>query len=120
MIARLYKNFYTRVRTNCGTTDQIPILKGVKQGDISSAVLFCIIHLVILSATFEGLDYGVKIGGEEYTNAAYADDVALITKFKTEMNEILERLCVQSKLFRLSVNVATIRKTVFVKLMVFH
>jgi len=80
LIARLYENSSTRVRTSIGTTNLIKLLKGVKQGDIASAILFCICVMVILSKVYENHEYGFKVGGEIYPDISYADDIALITK----------------------------------------
>ena len=45
LLAKIYENAKSRVRTNFGTTNTSRLLKGVRQGDISSAILFYIFYL---------------------------------------------------------------------------
>ena len=63
LLRTLYSNSKVYVRTEIGTTEHIDILKGVKQGDLLSALLFCIALKVVLEETFNGINFGVKIGG---------------------------------------------------------
>ena len=105
LLAKLYEQSKTRVRTGIGLTEIIDLLKGVKQGDVASAILFCIVLMVILLKTFEGLDFGISIGGSTHSDEAYADDVALITESTMEMNIVLERLRHFAAEFGLSVNI---------------
>ena len=92
LLAKLYERSRTRVRTDVGLTELIDLLRGVKQGDIASAILFCLALMVILLRTFEGYEGGISIGGTTHTDEAYADDVGLITDNTAQMNYILERL----------------------------
>ena len=48
LLAKLYENAKSKVRTNFGKTNLFRLLKGVRQRDILSAILFCIILLAIL------------------------------------------------------------------------
>ncbi len=48
--------------------------------------------MIILIETFNGLDSGIRIGGETYTDEGYADDVGLMTNSIAEMNIVLDRL----------------------------
>ena len=38
LLAKIYENAKSKVRTNFGKTNLSPVLKGVRQGDISSAI----------------------------------------------------------------------------------
>lgn len=106
LLANLYEHSVSRIRTDVGTTRVIRILRGVKQGDLASAVLFCIILFIILLDTFEGLDYGIRLGGEIMTDKGYADDVGLMTETAEQMNFVLERLHIAAKNYGLSINIA--------------
>jgi len=106
LLAAIYDNATTKVRTCLGTTELIKLLKGVRQGDILSALLFCIVLTVILTATFEDTEYGVKISGLLLTYIAFADDIALVTYTVTEMNEVLRNLKFHSEVFGLSINIS--------------
>ena len=72
LLAKLYENSTTRVRTHLGNTDIIYLRKGVKQGDFPSAVFFCVILLVILLYVFEYLDFGFSLGGQTFSDVDYA------------------------------------------------
>ena len=104
LLARLYDNSKTRIRTDLGTTREIKILRGVKQGDLASAILFCIVLSVILFETFDGLDFGIKLGGESMTDEDYADDIGLMTITIDQMNIILDRLYKSAKKYGLQIN----------------
>ena len=48
LLAKICENVKSKVRTNFGKTNLLHLLKGVRQRDILSAILFCIILLAIL------------------------------------------------------------------------
>ena len=61
-------------------------MDGVKQGDLASAVLFCIaLMMVILIITFKDFESGVSVGGE--------------------MLSVISKLAVNSKYFGQSINI---------------
>ena len=105
LLRTLYSDSKAFVRTEIGATEAIDILKGVKQGDLLSALLFCIALKVILEETFEGIDFGIKIGGNLENEKDYADDIALITATTDQMNTLLDRLHRNALAFGLSINV---------------
>lgn len=106
LLAAIYENATTKIRTCLGTTDLIKLLKGVRQGDILSALLFCIVLLVILATTFDDTEMGIKLAGLLLTYIAFADDLALVTYSVTEMNEVLQNLQFHSQVFGLSINIS--------------
>ena len=98
---------YTRIKEDLiDTTNLFQLLKGVRQGDISSAILFCIILLAILIFVFDNIEYGFKIAGMILSYIAFADDLALITYTALEINILLERSRIQSENFGLSINIS--------------
>ena len=105
LLRTLYSDSKAFVRTEIGATEAIDILKGVKQGDLLSALLFCIALKVILEETFDGIDFGIKIGGNLENEKDYADDIALITTTTDQMNTLLDRLHRNALAFGLSINV---------------
>ena len=56
LLARIYENAKSKGRTNFGTTDLFLLLKGVRQRDISSAILFCVILLAILIFVYDDIE----------------------------------------------------------------
>jgi hypothetical protein len=105
LIALLYENAKTRVRTDVGTTPLISLLRGVKQGDLPSAIMFCITLMVTLLHTFEEQHCGITIGGVEHTDESYADDIGIITETAEQMNIIIKRLKHFATVFGLSINI---------------
>ena len=106
LLAKIYEKAKSKVRTNFGTTNLFGLLKGVRQGDISSAILFCILLLAISIFVYDDIEYGFKIAGMILSYIAFADDLALITYTALEMNILLERLITQSEHFGLSTNIS--------------
>ena len=106
IISMIYDNSKAQIRTDIGTTEQIPLLKGVKQGDTLSALLFCIALKVIMERTIEPDDKCISIGGIKHSNGAYADDLGVIGASITELNNILNRLKINSAEFGLNINLS--------------
>ena len=89
---KAYKGSKARITTDIGETRWIDILRGVKQGDVMSALLFCIAIGLITSKSSEGNKYGIPIGKRIWPDLGYADDLAIIAKSKAELIETLEKL----------------------------
>ena len=72
------------VRMDNQVSEEIPILKGVRQGDPISPKLFAaIIQVVCKSAQLE--EKGINIDGETLSEQIFADDVALPTEDVKDM-----------------------------------
>ena len=65
------------IKTDIGVSRQIKILKGVKQGDVLSALLFCIVISAIILKSETECNSGFSIGGHLLSNLSSADDIAL-------------------------------------------
>ena len=105
LVKFLYHQSKARVRTSLGNTEFIDILKGVKQGDLLSALLFCIVLMAIMQKVFYGLDSGVSIGGETQNEKGYADDIGLIAQTIQQMNILLDRLYHTALQYGLKINI---------------
>ena len=106
LLAKIYENAKSEVRTKFGTTNLFRLLKGVRQRDISSAILFCLILIAILLFVYNDIECSFKITVMILSNIAFADDLALVTYTALEVNILLERLRTQSKNFGLSINIS--------------
>ncbi len=106
ILANLYEHSQTRIRSDVGISRLINILRGVKQGDLPSAVLFCIALMVIMLETFADVDCGIRLGGETITDKGYADDAGILTETIEEMNMILNKLQINSEKYGLTINLA--------------
>ena len=103
-LIKVYEGSSATIRTAVGNTRLISILKGVKQGDVLSALLFCIVISVITYKAFNNKNYGISIGGTNWSDLSYADDLGVIAKDKAELVEMMERLAKESAYFGLEIN----------------
>ena len=101
-----YDNSTATIQSDIGTSRHIKILKGVKQGDILSALLFCIvIATVILQAEAE-CNSRYSIGGNLISNLSYADDIAAMSRSSKELQQFLNCVVKYSAEVGLFVNVS--------------
>ena len=101
-----YDNSTATIKSDIGTSRHIKILKGVKQGDILSALLFCIvIATVILQAEAE-CNSRYSIGGNLISNLSYADDIAAMSRSSKELQQFLNCVVKYSAEVGLFVNVS--------------
>ena len=56
----------------------VQIKKGIIQGDMLSAILFCVALAAVILKTEEACNSGYPIGGCILPNLSYADDIALV------------------------------------------
>lgn len=91
LIKDIYTDSKCKVRLNDGKlTLEIPIKRGVKQGDPLSPILF-IIFIDSLSKLIQSRCLGVNLGkGLNLSNLLYADDVSLCTHSTRKLQHILD------------------------------
>ena len=78
LLIKAYEGSSATIRTPLGNTRWIDILKGVKQGDILSALLFCIAIGLITDRAYNNQSYGIPIGGTNWSDLCYADDMSVM------------------------------------------
>ena len=100
-----YDNSTAAIKSDIGTSRQIKILKGVKQGDILSALLFCIVIATIILKAESECSSGYSIGGHLLSNLSYADDIAAIAKSSNDLQKFLDLVVEYSAEVGLFVNV---------------
>ena len=103
-LIKAYKDSSATVATSIGETRWIDILRGVKQGDVMSALLFCIAIGIITLNAFKDKNFGLPIGGSNWSDLGYADDLAVVAKSKVELEEMLVNLHEESNKFGLKIN----------------
>ncbi|GFQ75972.1 retrovirus-related Pol polyprotein from type-1 retrotransposable element R2 [Trichonephila clavata] len=96
LVANLYDGASSEILTNEGPTEQIPILRGVKQGCPLSGALF---NLVINRTLKE-----VQGSAEEKKILAFADDLVLLANDQSELQFLLETTCDSLRKLQLSLN----------------
>ena len=82
------------------------ILKGVKQGDVLSALLFCIVIAAIISKAESDCESGYSIGGHLLSNLAYADDIAAIDSTQGQLQDFINCIVKYSAEVGLHINVS--------------
>ena len=103
LLRNTYVGSKSRIKTDIGTTRFINILKGVKQGDVLSAVLFCVILAAILIEVEH--DTGYNIGGHLISNLGYADDMALLNENPKKLQIFLNAFCETAEKSGLKINI---------------
>ena len=103
-LIKVYEGSSATIRTSVGNTRLINILKGVKQGDVLSAILFCLVISVITYKAFNNKNYGLPIGGILWSDLSYADDLAVVAENKAQLVEMIEKLAEESAYFGLKIN----------------
>ena len=72
-------------------SSNLPIKKGVRQGDTTSPMLFtACLEEVFKLFDWEGL--GVRINGEYLSNLRFADDIVIFNKYGDELQQMIEHL----------------------------
>ena len=78
LIMFVYRNQYCDVRWNGKFSNRFPVSNGVRQGAVSSPILFCI-YVDNLIKELRRSDIGCRIGGHYLGVAVYADDIFLLS-----------------------------------------
>ncbi|GCC16572.1 hypothetical protein chiPu_0022439 [Chiloscyllium punctatum] len=104
LIANLYENNFTQIEGSKCKTDPIEILRGVKQGDALSPILFNIVMDPLITS-IEDKRQGIFLGqdGKSFHCAtlAFADDIALISESSEGMIgnlKLIEKFCLNTGL----------------------
>ena len=99
-----YLNSSAYIKTDIGITRPVDILKGVKQGDVLSAILFCIVIASIISKANSDCNSGYSIGGKLISDLSYADDIAAINSSEEKLQQFVDCLVKYSAEVGLFVN----------------
>ena len=87
ILRRTYDNSTAQIKTDLGITRPVKILKGVKQGDVLSALLLCIVITTVIWKAEPDCMSGFTIGGQLIANLAYADDISLTNSSQRELQK---------------------------------
>ncbi|GBN16737.1 Retrovirus-related Pol polyprotein from type-1 retrotransposable element R2 [Araneus ventricosus] len=96
VITDIYTNSSTKVLSESGNTEYIPIMSGVKQGCPISGILFDICIDPVIRE--------IQGTNSEHSILAFADDVCLIAKSPQELQVMLDRIDVLFSALNLSLN----------------
>lgn len=90
-LEQAYTGFNTRITCGGQVTGEIPISRGVRQGDPMSPVLFNLVMDELL-CLFNEHNIGLRLGEHRVPALAYADDLVLLAETPYEAQKLL-RLC---------------------------
>ena len=90
------------MRLENGLSDEVMIKRGVRQGCVLSPALLNLYTNMIFRA-IDDMD-GVKIGGLNTNNMRYADDTVLIAKKSGPLQEIVNKVNEERKLYGMKTN----------------
>lgn len=109
LLKSLYDGSLAAIKTDHGISRFVNIQKGVKQGDIVSAILFCFALSAVILKTEDNCNHGYSIGGQIISNLAYADDIAVTNSDIKLLQHFIDNLTSNAKEIRLEIN---LKKTV--------
>ena len=115
IIANLYWMQSARVRVDGELTDEVAILRGVRQGCVLSPLLFNIYSEEIFKQALEDQEEGIVLNGVSVNNIRYADDTLLIANTLKGLQQLLNRTTVVSEEYGLKLNVAKTKYMVIKK-----
>ena len=91
LLRNLYAGQEAAVRTGHGTIDWFQIGKGVHQGCILSPCLFKLYTAyIMLNASLDEAQAGIKIAGRNINNLRYAYDTTLMAESEEELTSLLK------------------------------
>lgn len=105
IIGNLYWNQSASVRVDGQLTEEVSILRGVRQGCVLSPLLFNIYSEKIFSDALEGMCQGVVVNGVVINNLRYADDTVLLATSLEDLQELLNAVAKTSSAMGLKLNV---------------
>ena len=91
LIVELYWNQTARVRTTAGTTENIKIERGVRQGCILSPSLFNLYSEYLLKEALQECN-GILLNGVNITNIRYADDTVILATNTNDLQIMINNI----------------------------
>ena len=108
LLQNLYAGQEATVRTGYGTTELFKTEKGVCHGCILSPWLFNLhAEYLLLNASLDEAQAGIKIAGRNINNLEYADDTTLMAESEEKLKSLLMKVKVESEKVGLKLNIQT-------------
>jgi hypothetical protein len=106
---RLIKDLYMRqqavVRVADGESEPGVIGRGVRQGCPLSPLLFSIYAEAVMVEAMEGIEEGVRVGGELVKDVRFADDQGMVASTEKGLQEVMDGLNETAKRYDMKINV---------------
>ncbi|KAL1447598.1 hypothetical protein WDU94_009869 [Cyamophila willieti] len=110
IIANLYWNQVASVKLEDECTEDVQILRGVRQGCVISPVIFNVYSEYIFREILQTTEAGIWLNGERINNIRYADDTVIFTDNINTLQTLMDKVYIHSKEYGLDIN---IQKTKF-------
>uniref|UniRef100_A0A8D8YBA7 Craniofacial development protein 2 n=3 Tax=Cacopsylla melanoneura TaxID=428564 RepID=A0A8D8YBA7_9HEMI len=104
IITNLYWNQTAVLRVDYEHTEQVEILRGVRQGCIISPILFNLYSEYIFKEALADLDEGISINGVHLNNLRYADDTIVFADTLEGLQQLMNKVTETSKKYGLDIN----------------
>ena len=104
LISKLYMDQKVKVRLDRGETRSVQIGRGVRQGCCLSPVLFNLYSEWLTKEALDGLG-DFNIGGQIIQTVKYADDLALISKDETVLQNMIDKQIIVGRFYGMKMNV---------------
>ncbi|KAL1447016.1 hypothetical protein WDU94_015647 [Cyamophila willieti] len=104
IIANLYWNQSAILRIDGDHTDQVKILRGVRQGCNISPLIFNLYSEHIFGEALQDIDEGISINGVKLNNLRYADDTIVFSDTLEGLQTLMIRVTETSRAYGLDIN----------------
>lgn len=105
IIVNLYWNQTAVMRIDGTHTEEVKILRGVRQGCILSPILLNVYSEYIFREALENIEDGISINGNKLNNIRYAYDTIMFANSIEELENLMDRVPRISSYFGLEMNI---------------
>lgn len=105
IISNLYWNQTACMRLDDEQTEQVKILRGVRQGCILSPLIFNMYSERIFDEALDEVEEGILLNGVRLNNIRYADDTMVMADSLEGLQRLMNRITQYSQQYGLNINV---------------
>jgi hypothetical protein len=105
LVMNLYMNQKAVVKIMQDYSEESDIGRGVRQGCCMSPLLFNIFAETMMTEAMEGIEEGVKIGGNLVKDIRFADDQGMIASTEKGLQKIMDRLNSTAEKYGMKINI---------------
>lgn len=106
IIMNLYWHQKAKVTVDGEVSDQIEIMRGVRQGCVLSPLLFNLYSEAIFQEALHGKHQGIILNGTIVNNLRYADDTILLANTLEDLQQLLNCVADRSRAMGLKLNIS--------------